>query len=164
VAGATWPDAAVHETLRLCDWFVILIPGWLVVRDLARPGGNHGGGRAYLLSVCSLYLALLWAVHERRVELVLPLATASALFHAIEYLALVAWSVRRRHAATGDRMGLLGYLAPRWGLTLAVFVMIVGAGGWMMDQEFVEEWLFLNVVVAFLHYAYDGMIWHRRAG
>jgi hypothetical protein len=32
-----------------------------------------------------------------------------------------------------------------------------------MNDWFVELWLFLNVVVAFLHYAYDGLIWRRRA-
>ena len=110
-----------------------------------------------------LYSGLLWAVHERRLGLVLALATASALFHAIEYLFLVSWSVRQRHAGLGSRMGLLGYLVPRWGLALGVFVVVLGAGGWLMDQRFLEAWLLINVIVAFLHYAYDGLIWRRRA-
>jgi hypothetical protein len=78
-------------------------------------------------------------------------------------LALVSWSVRKRHAAVGDRMGVLGYLVPRWGLALTVFVIVLGAGGWFMDQRYLEAWLTINVVVAFLHYAYDGLIWRRRA-
>ena len=60
-------------------------------------------------------------------------------------------------------MGLLGTLAARWGLVLAVFVVVLGAGGWLLDHRYVELWLGINVVVAFLHYAYDAMIWHRRA-
>ena len=44
------------------------------------------GRIVYLASVCGLYLTLLWAVHERRLGLVLALATASAVFHAVEYL------------------------------------------------------------------------------
>ena len=110
-----------------------------------------------------LYLGLLWAVHERRLGLMLSLLTASALFHAIEYLALVSWSVRQRHAGLGDRTGVMAYFAPRWGITLAVFVVVLGAGGWLMDQRYLEAWLFINLVVAYLHYAYDGMIWRRRA-
>jgi hypothetical protein len=60
-------------------------------------------------------------------------------------------------------MGLLAHLVPRWGIALAVFVVVLGAGGWLIDQRFVEAWLFLNVVAAFLHYAYDGLIWRRPA-
>jgi hypothetical protein len=43
-----------------------------------------------------------------------------------------------------------------------VFVLVLGAGGWLMDQRFIQAWLFVNVIVAFLHYAYDGLIWRRR--
>jgi hypothetical protein len=162
VASATWSDAAVEEVLRSCDWLAAVVGVALVTRELARPRGGSAGRTTYLFSVCGLYLALLWAVHERRVGLVLCLATASALFHAIEYLALVSWSVRQRHSALGGRMGPLGYLVPRWGLALGVFVIVLGAGGWLLDQRYLEEWLTVNVVVAFLHYAYDGLIWRRR--
>jgi hypothetical protein len=54
-------------------------------------------------------------------------------------------------------------VAVRWGLALAVFVLVLGGGGWLLDHHHVELWLGANVVVAFLHYAYDAMIWHRRA-
>lgn len=164
VAGATWSDPAAEGYLRAGDWVAALLPVWLIARDLRQPRGESPGRTLYLVSVCALYLSLLGAVHERRPGLVLSLATASALFHAVEYLALVSWAVRARHAAAPDRLGLLGYLAPRWGVTLAVFVLVIGAGGWLMDREYLELWLTVNVVVAFLHYAYDGMIWHRRAG
>jgi hypothetical protein len=165
VAGATWSDATWNERLRACDWVVAIVPVVLVVYGLMMARGRFSGGLLYLLSVIALYSALLWAVHERRVGLVLSLATASALFHALEYLSLVSWSVRQRHAARGDKMGILGYLVPRWGIVLAVFVVILGAGGWLMDQEpgLLELWLLLNIIVAFLHYAYDGLIWRRRA-
>ena len=163
IANVTWAETSVEETLRTVDWLVLLVPTWLVVRELTRTTGRAAGRVAYITSVCILYTALLWAVHDRRPGLVLTLATASALFHAIEYLSVVGWSVRKRHADKGGQLGMLAYLAPRWGLTFGVFALILGAGGWLMDQEFAETWLFLNVVVAFLHYAYDGMIWHRRS-
>jgi hypothetical protein len=159
VASATWSDAAWEEWLRTADWVAAAVPAWLLIREATRAGA--AGRTVYLVSVLGLYSALLWAVHERRLELVLPLATASALFHAIEYLSLVSWSVRQRHASAADRMGLLAHLAPRWGIALGVFVLVLGAGGWLMDQRFLELWLFVNVVVAFLHYAYDGLIWRR---
>jgi hypothetical protein len=145
--------------------------GTLLGGGLGRVSGTRDSGpgawcgrMTYLISVSSLYLALLWAVHMRRPALVLSLATASALFHAIEYLTLVGWSVQQRSAAAGDRMGLLGYFAPRWGLTLGVFLVVLGGGGWLMDQHLLETWLLVNVIVAFLHYMYDGMIWRRPAG
>ena len=93
----------------------------------------------------------------------MALALASALFHAIEYLSIISWSVHQQHASRGDKMGLLGYLVPRWGIVLGVFMVILGVGGWLMDQRFLETWLFINIIVAFLHYSYDGLIWRRKA-
>jgi hypothetical protein len=70
--------------------------------------------------------------------------------------------VQKRHGTAGDRMGLLGYLAPRWAIALTIFVLVLGAGGWLMDQRWLQYWLLLNVIAAFLHYAYDGLIWRSR--
>jgi hypothetical protein len=162
VAGATWSYPALESWLMTIDWIVIVVPLGLVLYDLARTGSNSRGRTLYLISVCTLFLAMLWAVHTSRPRLVLSLATASALFHAIEYLTLVGWSVARRHGALGDRMGILGYLAPRWALALAIFLLILGSSGWLLDQHLLQPWLLVNVIVAFLHYAYDGMIWRSR--
>ncbi len=163
VASATWPETAWEECFRKCDWLIVIVPAWLLLRDAARFGLQASGRIIYLMSVGCLYVTMVWAVHERRFGVVLSLATASALFHAVEYLALVSWSVQRRREALGQKMGLLGLMAARWGIALTVFILVLGAGGWLMDQAFVESWLLLNVIVAFLHYAYDGMIWRRRA-
>jgi hypothetical protein len=59
-------------------------------------------------------------------------------------------------------MGFLGWLAPRWAIAMGVFLLVLGVGGWLMDQRWLEVWLTVNVIVAFLHYAYDGMIWRSR--
>jgi len=162
VAGATWPYAALEQVLRTADWLVVAIPAWLLIRDFSDPGRSRPR-RLYLLSVVALYVSLLAAVHFNRPALVLSLATASAAFHASEYLALVAWAVRGRHATMPGQLGVLGYLAPRWGVALAIFVLILGAAGWLLDQHLMRIWLLVNVIVAFLHYAYDGLIWRRRA-
>ena len=165
IAGATWSHESLERGLRMGDWAVAAIPVWLFVHNLLRYRPGALGRITYLLSVSGLYLALLWAVHDRRPALVLSLATASALFHAIEYLSVVGWSVRKRHAEAGERLGLLGWLVPRWGIALGVFLIILGAGGRLLAERLLETWLFLNVIAAFLHYAYDGLIWRRpRAG
>jgi hypothetical protein len=99
------------------------------------------------------------SVNQNRPALVLMFTTASALFHAVEYLAIVSWSVRSRHGRPENQGTLFGRLLPQWVLTLAVFACILGLGGWLMSHRLLQAWLLLNVIVAFLHYTYDGMIW-----
>lgn len=65
-------------------------------------------------------------------SMVLSLATASALFHAVEYLALMGWAVNQRSVQMStDKLGIIGWLAPRWALTLIMFIVILGSGGWI---------------------------------
>lgn len=165
IVTATGFAADWESTLLVVDWFALLIPVTLVINDLLPSRPRHTGRTVYLASVNLLYTALLWSVHERWFGLILALTLASALFHATEYLAIVSWSVHQRHASLGERLGPLGFLAARWGLTLALFVLILGMGAWLMEQHpmLLSVWLTLNVAVAFLHYAYDGLIWRRRA-
>jgi hypothetical protein len=162
VVSATQSDLTWESYLRIGDWLFLTVPAGLVLRELLQGDRALGGRLTYLVSVMLLYSSLLWAVHERRLGLVFALATASALFHAMEYLALVSWSLRERHSAKGEAMGIMSHLVPRWGIALAVFVVVLGAGAWFMNTRFIEVWLFINVIVAFLHYAYDGLIWRRR--
>jgi len=164
VAGVSWRYTALEAALRTIDWLALAVPAWLLIRDLATASGRITGKTLYLASMVALYVSLLVAVNNRQPALVLSLATASALFHATEYLALVAWAVKARHTARGDQLGLLSYLAPRWGLALGAFVFILGSSGWLLQQHLLKPWLLANVIIAFLHYAYDGMIWGRRAG
>lgn len=161
IAGGSFGSASLEDTLSRVDWAMLLIPAGLLLREIVTFQKSRLGRAAYLLSVCSLYSSLLWAVHHQQPALVLGLTTASALFHAIEYLALVGWSVRKRHGERADTLGLLSWFAPRWGIVLTLFVVILGSAGWMMDRQLLEAWLFINVIVAFLHYAYDGLIWKR---
>jgi len=162
VAGATWFMPTVEQFLAISDWFAITIPLGLLASNTVRARPGSQGQLIYLISMSVLYLSLLWAVHTRRPALILSLATASALFHAIEYLALVSWSVRSRRTVAGGQLDLLSYLAPRWLVAMGVFLLVLGAGGWLLDQHQMRLWLTINVIVAFLHYAYDGMIWKQR--
>jgi hypothetical protein len=160
VAGATWSYAELEQSLRIADWAVLTIPAWLLIRELARQP-RAAGRTVYLVSVITLYISLLAAVHAHQPALVLSLATASAIFHATEYLAVVAWSVHGRDSTHPNQLGIMSYLAPRWGLALGIFILVLGAGGWLLQKNYLQSWLLVNVVVAFLHYAYDGLIWRR---
>jgi hypothetical protein len=160
IAGWSWPFAAVDAWLQQADWWMLAIPGALVVREVAGSGRFHPGRIAYLGSVCLLYSAMIVAVHFRRLDLVLMLATASALFHATEYLTIVSWRVKNRRP--GNRADLLGWLMPRWGLTLLLFAGTLGWLSWQLTTHTLQLWLLLNVMVAFMHYTYDGLIWKRK--
>src|SRR6185295_8546832 len=97
VAGATWRYVQLEQALQVTDWLVLVIPAWLLVRYLVQLGRSLGRS-LYLTSVIGLYMCLLAAVHPNRPALLLSLTTASALFHATEYLALVAWNVHGRES------------------------------------------------------------------
>ncbi len=162
VAGWSWALPTLDAWLARADWCVLLVPAWLIARELRHLSRVNLGRLAYVTSVSGVYVGMLGAVHFRRPELLLMLATASALFHATEYLAIVTWTVRRKHGGGNDSRGVLRIFAPRWGLTLAVFMTVLGLGGWMIRLHLLEFWLLLNVIVAYLHYWYDGMIWKVR--
>jgi hypothetical protein len=169
VAGAVWPYPTIENALQALDWAALTIPAWLLVRQVmagtsGRASGvtfSGEGATVYLMSVCVLYVSLLAAVHFNLPAMVLSLATGSAVFHATEYLALVSWSMQGKRSLGLDRIGALGYFLPRWSVALALFMLVLGAGGWLLQKNLMQTWLLLNVIVAFLHYAYDGMIWKR---
>jgi len=161
VAGVTWANEPWEATLQTLDGCALIIPVSLLGGAMLTRHKASWGQLAYLASVMILASSLLAAVHLRKPAWVVSLATASALFHATEYLAIVGWSVKRRAAARGERLGALAWLAPRWGFTVILFMGMLGSAGWLMDQNLLEIWLFLNVVAAFLHYAYDGIIWRK---
>ncbi|HAW30801.1 MAG TPA: hypothetical protein DCY03_22225, partial [Planctomycetaceae bacterium] len=102
------------------------------------------------------------AVAAQNPMMLLVLTTASALFHSIEYLAIVNWSVDRTRKSGQSTTQLFKKLMPRWGLILAVFVVILGMGAWLMESHLLELWLTANLIMAFLHYAYDGFLWKSR--
>jgi hypothetical protein len=161
VAGGTWSNYQLEEWLLKIDWGILAAPVALIAGESLKPGPIKWGRTAYLISVLTLYVSLLWSVHFNHPRATLALATASALFHATEYLALVSWSVHQRDRSRGVRLGWLHWFAGRWSLSLLGYIACLGLGGWLIEQQWLDLWLFLNVITAFLHYAYDGMIWKR---
>lgn len=162
VAIATWSNTAWQPIFDVADWLIPAGPLALLLRDSVSFQRVSVGRLAYLLSISALYGSLLWAVHTRRPALVLSLTTASAMFHAVEYLAIVTWSVQRRDESSRRSMGWLGMLASQWLIVLATYLLVLGSAAWFMDQMWTQAWLFLNVIAAFVHYTYDGLIWRHR--
>ncbi|HEY1376647.1 MAG TPA: hypothetical protein VGF55_07625 [Gemmataceae bacterium] len=155
-----WLEAvpAAAEWLPVLDGAALALAAALVLpavfdRPRARPGKT-----LYLLSVVGLYAALLAALMARAGALVLALTAAGALFHAVEYIALVTHYARRRRAAGGG--GAFRVLARHWLTVLAGFVLAVGLlAATAADSPW---WFGLNLWAGFLHYAYDGLIWKLR--
>lgn len=164
VAVSTGPSDQWNLALSQIDFFVLVIPAVLLSRAIIAAKSGFDGGIVYRASVFALFIGMLWAVHMNRPEMVLAFATASAMFHATEYLAIVGWSLQKKRNAENSALGLLGWIIPRWASLMIIFVMALGASGYWLDQRVQEAWLTINVAVAFLHYAYDGLIWRRTAG
>jgi hypothetical protein len=119
------------------------------------------GKFVYLSSVCLLYSMLLIALQENNRPLVAALATASSLFHAVEYLAVVTHYARRRHTIGSD--GAFRVMAHNWLRLLALYLIAFGMVAASVELGGIPDWwIGLNVAVAFLHYTFDGMIWKLR--
>lgn len=161
---ASWATqgAAANQGWNVVDTLFAMIPLSMILREFWQLKPQTLGRCLYFTSVMSLYLSMLWAVSVRNPMLLLVLTTASALFHSIEYLAIVSWSVDRTKKTGKATTKLFKQLMPRWGIVLSVFVIILGMGAWLMESHLLELWLTINLMMAFLHYAYDGFIWKSR--
>ncbi len=147
------------------DLPVLAIPIGLVGYELLRVRPISSGRLTYLLSVCTVYGLLLASVHayhvtgsETTAGLVMSLAAAVSVFHSSEYFAVVSWAATRKR----NPRGVLGYLSPRWVAALAVFLAAFAFTALLMDTWFAGLWLIINLIVSFLHYSYDGIIWKAR--
>jgi hypothetical protein len=152
---------ALAETVGSFDLLVLALPVALLASELRTSAPASTGRLAYLTSVCFLYGSMLVGVHSGADNrLLLGLFLAISVFHASEYLAIVSWSVWKRHGRRPET--LFGHLVPRWGFTLTLFVIVLALTAWMMDRHYLRAWLVLTIFVSYLHYAYDGMIWKVR--
>jgi hypothetical protein len=144
------------------DFPMFALPILLLAREIPGLCRASLGRFIYLSSVCLLYSGLLLGVHldESFGPIEAGLFAAITIFHSTEYLAIVSWSVKKRHAKTKE--GVFGYLAPRWGLSLGIFMVALGVGAWAINHHFAFYWALATLFVSYLHYAYDGMIWKVR--
>lgn len=159
----TWLHWTVQQVQGL-DLFMLALPASLMVLEFRDFRRSAVGRIAYLGSVCLIYSGLLLAAHfnegNRTVLLVLGLGVAISVFHSTEYLAIVSWSVWKRHGRS--KSGVFAHLVPRWGIALMTFMCALGISAMMIDKHFVRAWLVITIFVSYLHYAYDGMIWKVR--
>jgi hypothetical protein len=154
-----------HETTRtaaaVLDGSVLALAGYLLVSELvAGQFALRMGKLAYLASVVSLYGSLVLAARYDAHRFLAPLVVGSAAFHATEYLAIVSYYAWRRKEQ--GSAALFQELARRWGTVLLVFVLAMAVVSISATRRLPELWIGLNLWAAYLHYAYDGLIWKLR--
>lgn len=152
------------QRVQVLDLAMLALPASLLVRELWQFRRSALGRLAYLGNVCLLYSLLLLSVHynhdNRLNAAILGLGLAISMMHSTEYLAIVSWSVWKRHGR--GKSSLFAHLVPRWGFALVTFMCVLALSGWFMDQHFLRAWVIVTIIVSYLHYAYDGMIWKVR--
>lgn len=161
-AGFGWNDGpfpAIHG-IEVFDWAMLVLPAAFTltaIHRFARSGNQSLPSMLYLLSVMSLFTALLLAAHYQNNQLVIQLALASAIFHSMEYMSIVTWSMKKPGSKSPDNP--LTRLSKIWILFLGIFVLVIGLGNYLLSKGFFETWVTINLVVAFWHYCFDGMLW-----
>lgn len=114
----------------------------------------------YLCSVFSMYMFLLLGIMWQWNACVNVLAVAAAAFHATEYLAIVTYYAKR--VQISDSRSPFQQLANRWGAFLMLYISLLGGLSWIAETRLADLWLGINLWAAFVHYAFDGMIWKLR--
>lgn len=146
------------------DLALLAIPALLVGSSLIGFRRDRTGKAVYLLSLSTLYSGLILSLSQHWVTGVVVFTTASGLFHAVEYFGVVSHYAARRRATGSD--GAFRRLARHWLLFLGGYIALLGAFGVWMERggsgRAFEFWAGLNLWAAFVHYAYDGMIWKLR--
>ena len=131
--AASGPGAAQERVLRVTT--PMSPPAWaLLEREILR-ASSEACGEFYRRYLQAFPGAQITDVSPRLCAAVWQSPATGGPYHQpTEYLGLVAWSVHGRHAALSSRLGALNFLAPRWGLAMGIFVLILGCGGWLLDQ------------------------------
>jgi hypothetical protein len=145
--------------LSVLDWAVIALPLVLLVREVLdfRPAAI--ARIVYLLSVWTLYGTMLYATRQDQFALRFGCAMAASVFHSVEYLAIVSWSLQKNKPLHSKKPFV--WFMPRWAVTLITFMTFCVLSAVLLKGRFYMAWACVNLVVSFLHYAYDGMIWKR---
>jgi hypothetical protein len=136
--------------LSLMDPCLLLLPLALIGRECKAGVTSR---LAYLISMTAVYAAQLVAITMRDERWLAALFLAGAVFHAVEYLAIVGWSVRRKTGGAWD------WIVPRLLLTIVAFALVIGVFNSAFHHWSAYGWGVVTLMVSLLHYAYDGMIW-----
>jgi hypothetical protein len=111
------------------------------------------GRLIYILSVLSVYGLQLGAFQGGNSVMIKSAILVGAAFHAVEYLAIVSWSMSTKKG------GVWTHLAPYTALFMVVFIAALGISNWALASQSIYLWTLLTLLVSFMHYGYDGMIW-----
>ena len=182
-----WLDGLefVVQGLHWCDWVMLALPVSMLLRELVHFRRRSIGCCAYFVSLYGLYSTMLLALHFGNRPLAVGCGAAATLFHSSEYLGIVTWHAKNRLQKTG----IFRHLVPRWGVALLAFMAFFVFSAYLLDIEGTRKavshkmvvasstlsdvagvttkekvlrlWIMINMVVSFLHYAYDGMIWKK---
>jgi hypothetical protein len=163
LTGAIEANESQLVAIRTLDLAVLALPVALLVTNLSGLSRARLGKLAHLVSVCALYTGFILSLSFGWARGIVVFAAAGSLFHAVEYLAVVTHYARRRETVGSDTA--FRALARNWVLFLGAYVLVLGSfGAWASTpvSGLVVLWQGLNLWAAFVHYAYDGMIWKLR--
>jgi len=160
LTGVTEVYAWVESTINILDFAVLVLPFTLLLLELLNRPTERLGKVLYLLSVITMYTVLLFAIRGGDKYLVFAMSAATAAFHAVEYMAIVTFYAWRRRE-TGSESPFRR-MTKHWLRILVVFMVAIGIISQYADRNMRELYMGLNLWAAFLHYAYDGMIWKLR--
>ncbi len=151
---------AIGPYVAALDFVALGIPAFLIGREVVRFKPGHLGRLLYVTSICSLYATLLLAVRYDAKALIIGCAAATTLVHSSEYLAIVSWYAPKRSGFNQSKVW--GPMMRSWGVSLVAFMSIFAISAYFLrNSEYLPLWLWININVSLLHYAYDGMIWKR---
>lgn len=124
----------------------------LLLKEWAR--GTGWSRLLYLHSVFGLYAAILLGIHFASDAVFSSLLIAQAVFHAMEYLAVIGWDMHRKRPE-----GVWRVLAPRAAFIIVMFSLVIGLSNFAVASASIYAWTLITLLVSLLHYGYDGMIW-----
>ncbi len=128
----------------------------LLSREISSMQGGAWGRVGYIGSVIALYTGQLFTIRIGHTGWMTAFFFAGAVFHAVEYLAICNWSVQKRTT------GIWKYQITRTGIAVVVFMLGIGLVNYFVNAQSVYAWQLVTLLVSFLHYAYDGIIWRAK--
>lgn len=139
----------------VAQWFdplFFMAPAWLWIKEVRRTNAASWGRIAYVGSVNALYASMLVALRFDG-RILMGLFVAHACFHAIEYFAVIGWAASKKKGGAWDTV------APQAAMWTVAFVLVVGLLNWCVAAASLWWWVFGTLILSYIHYAWDGMIW-----
>ncbi|MCP4190272.1 MAG: hypothetical protein GY768_06570 [Planctomycetaceae bacterium] len=160
LTGWTEDVSWARSTMLSLDFLVLILPVVLLSLEFCNRPLERLGKVLYLSSVLGMYGATLFAIRNGQHYAVIALVVASAAFHSVEYMAIVTFYARRRCDSGSNAP--FQRMARNWLRILTLYIICIGVVSRYTDSHLKDFYIGINLWAAFLHYAYDGMIWKLR--